>query len=79
MRHHKFIIRRHHKRIIKCFDALQCKFRVHRKLHFQASLEKMGRKRSAQFTSCFTFLKLEFLGCGGCKGKGRTVVLKGLN
>lgn len=71
--------RRHHKGTTKCCDALQCKFRVHRKLHFQASLEKMGCKWSAQLISSFTLLKLVFLGCGGCQGKGWTVVLKGLN
>lgn len=49
------------------------------KVHFQAPPEKMGCGWSAQFTSCLTFLKLMFFGCGGCKGKGQPVVLQSFN
>lgn len=48
-------------------------------VHFQAPPEKMGCEWSAQFMPCFIFLKLVFLGCGGCKGKGQTAVLQTLN
>lgn len=66
----KLIMRRHYKKITKCFAALRKKFRAHRKLHFQAVARKRWDVIVYQVRMCFSFLKLVFLGCGDCKGKG---------